>query len=109
MASSTHTTLSDYAHLLQVPLGLIFRNENVNEEMLSILQQFNTYLPESGDGGVDPQLFSGDQLSVERAVNIICSVMNGRTTEERLEGIHLQLGDWHAGVKLLSVSIDLSA
>ena len=54
-----------------MPLGIMFKNENVNEDMVSILQQFFSYLPKTGDGGVDGQLFSGDQLIVERAVNVI--------------------------------------
>lgn len=71
--------------------------------MVSILQQFFSYLPKTGDSG-DGQLFSGDQLTVERAVNVISSVANGFTPEDRLEGINLQLGDWHAAVKVLTVS-----
>jgi len=86
-----------------VPLGIMFKNENVNEDMMAILQQFHSYLPQTSDGGVDGQMFSGDQLTVERAVNVISSVANGYTPEDRLEGINLQLGDWHAAVKLLSV------
>ena len=72
--------------------------------MLGILQQFHGYLPQTHNGGIDGQLFSGDQLTVERAVNMISSVANGYTPKDRLEGINLQLGDWHAAVKLLSVS-----
>ena len=72
--------------------------------MLSILQQFHTQLLCSADNGYDSKLFSGDQLTVERAVNIISSVPNGYTTKDRLDRITLKLGDWHAGVKILSVS-----
>ena len=82
-----------------MPLGIIFKNENVNEDMMAILQQFHSYLPQTSDGGVDGQMSSGDQLTVERAVNVISSVANGYTPE----GINLQQGDWHAAVKLLSV------
>lgn len=92
----------------KVPLGIIFKNENINEDMLIILHQFYTYLPTSGDNEVDPQLFAGDQLTVERAVNVIASVSNGYTPEHRLEGTNFQIGDWHAGVKLLSVSPEFS-
>ncbi|XP_068699595.1 uncharacterized protein [Montipora foliosa] len=90
----------------KVPLGLIFKDENINDDMLAILQMFHTYLPKSSDAaiGVDGQLFSGDQLTVERAVNVIASVANGLTPQDRLDGIHLQLGDWHASLKLLSIS-----
>lgn len=90
--------------IFQVPLGLIFKNENANEGMIEILQQFHGYLPQTHNGGIDGQLFSGDQLIIERTVNIISSVANGYTPKDRLEGINLQLGDWHAAVKLLSVS-----
>ena len=45
--------------------------------MMSILQQFHSYLPKTGDGGVDGQLFSGDQLTVEKAVTVIASMANG--------------------------------
>lgn len=76
--------------------------------MLEILKKFQTYLPRKADGEYEGQLFAGDQLSVERAVNLISSVANGYTPEDRFEGINLQLGDWHAGVKLLSVSMGLT-
>ena len=73
--------------------------------MLEILQMFHTYPPKSSDAaiGMDGKLFSGDQLTVERAVNVIASVANGLTPQDRLDGIHLQLGNWHASVKLQSV------
>jgi len=34
-------------------------------------------------------------------------VANGLTPQDRLDGIHLQLGVWHASVKLLSVSVHI--
>ena len=70
-------------------LGVIFSNE----DMLSILQQFHTYLPPSADKGYDSHLFSVDQLTVERAVTVISSVANGYKPKDRLEGITLQLGN----------------
>lgn len=71
--------------------------------MLAILQQCHSYLPQTDDGDIDSQLFSGDQLTIERAVNVISSVANGLTPQDRLDGVNLQLGDWHAAVKLLSL------
>lgn len=85
-------------------MGLIFKNENVNEEMIEVLKKFHSYLPKKENGMVDGQLFTGDQLSVERGVNVISSVANGMTQEDCLEGIHMQLGDWHTSVKILNVS-----
>lgn len=46
----------------------------------------------------------GDQLSVERAVNCLSSLANGFAAEERLDGLHLEIADWHAELKFLSVS-----
>ena len=93
--------------IFQVPLGVIFKNENLNEDMLDILKKFHSYLPRKDDGGYDDQLFAGDQLTIERAVNVKASVANGYSPEDRLDGINLQLGDWHAAVKLLTVSVFL--
>lgn len=42
----------------------------------------------------------GDQLSVERAVNCLSSLANGFTAEERLDGLHLEIADWHAELTL---------
>ena len=48
----------------------------------------------------------GDQLSVERGVNGHMSLANGFTPEERLEGLHFEIADWHAGNKFLEVMYD---
>jgi len=88
----------------KVPLGIIFKNENINEDMLAILRQFHACLSSDDNGEMDSQLFSGDQLTIERAMNVFASVANGYTSEDRLEGMNFQIGDWHAGVKILSVS-----
>ena len=76
--------------------------------MLGILHQFHAYLPSDDNGEIDSQLFSGDQLTIERAVNVVASVANGYTSEDHLEGMNFQIGDWHAGVKILSVSFVLA-
>ena len=45
----------------------------------------------------------GDQLSVERGVNCLLELSNGFTKEERLEGLHFEIGDFHAAMKFLQV------
>ena len=40
---------------------------------------------------------------IERAVNAAQSRKNGLNAEERLEGFHWGVADWHAGMKLCSV------
>lgn len=47
----------------------------------------------------------GDQLTVERAVNARMTLRNGSTPEERLEGIHCEIADWHGRNKALGVRI----
>lgn len=72
----------------QVLLGVLFNNENINDEMVCILKKFQECLPHTqheNNEKFDPQLFSGDQLSVERAINVIQSVSNGYTEKDRLE------------------------
>lgn len=87
-------------------MGVLFKNENVTEDMIEILKHLQTYLPFTSVNGEKKfvnQVCAGDQLSMERAVNAIHSVSNGYTPEDRLEGFNLQLGDWHTGVKILEV------
>ena len=43
-------------------------------------------------------------LSVERAVNCLLQVSNGYTPKERLEGLHFEAGNFHAGIKFMQVS-----
>ena len=41
-------------------------------------------------------------------MNVVASVSNGYTPEDRLEEMNFQIGDWHAGVKILSSSPEFS-
>ncbi len=64
------------------------------------------FVPYSGEGEerhYASQGNVGDQLSVERAVNCLLQVSNGYTPEERLEGLHFEAGDFHAGIKFMQV------
>lgn len=47
----------------------------------------------------------GDQLTTERTVNCILSMANGFMPDDRLEGMHAEIADWHAEMNLLGVSI----
>ena len=87
-------------------MGVLFKNENVTEDMIAILKKFQFYLPFASVNGEKRFVCVCDQLSVERAVNSIHSVSNGYTPEDRLEGFDMQLGDWHTGVKILEVRLD---
>ena len=67
-------------------------------------KNFMHICPQTGEDQFDSQLFAENQLTVERATNVVASVSNGYSAKDRLEGINLQLGDWHAAVKILDVS-----
>ena len=91
----------------KLPMGVIFKNENITEDMIETLKKFQLYVPiviENGAKKYVSQLCAGDQLTIERAVNSIHSVSNGYTPEDRLEGFTMQIGDWHTGVKILEVN-----
>ena len=50
----------------------------------------------------------GDQLTVERGVNCMLSMANGFSQDDRLEGIHVEIADWHAEMNFLGASSNCS-
>lgn len=95
-------------NFFQTFLGVLYHNENSADGILEILKELHKYVPFSGEGeqkSYADQGVVGDQLTVERAVNGHASLSNGFTTEERLDGLHFQIADWHAGNKFLQVNI----
>ena len=86
---------------------MIYENENDAHGILRVLQELHQYVPYHGDDEnrvYGEQGVVGDQLSVERAVDGQCSLANGFSPEERLEGLHFEIADWHGGNKFLEVS-----
>lgn len=74
--------------------------------MLDILQQIRGYSPnlETADQTVRKSIpIVGDQLTVECGVNVIQAVQNAYTLEEKLEGIHMEIADWHTAFTFLNV------
>ena len=87
---------------------VIFESENDANGIQKILKELHGYVPFVGDGEerrYASQAIAGDQLTVERAVNAHMTLRNGFTPEERLDGIHCEVADWHSGNKALSVRI----
>ena len=73
---------------------------------MRVLQELHQYVPFDGDD--DERVYGqqgvvGDQLSVERGVNGHCSMANGFTPEERLEGLYFEIADWHGGNEFTEV------
>ncbi|CAH3165645.1 unnamed protein product, partial [Porites lobata] len=101
----------------QAPLGLLFKNENTNDDMIDILTELHQrYLPvmktTDGSGNVEIEVlqkvfFGGDQLTEERARNARQGRADGDTEFERLEGLIPKVEDWHAGRVLYQVLYDV--
>ena len=87
---------------------MIFSNGNTNEGIAEVLSEIQKYVPcyEDGEDKVYAgQGFVADQLSVERGVNCLLQVTNGLTAKERIDGIHLEVADFHTKMKFLQVCI----
>ena len=108
-------------------LGMLFENENANEGMQAVLNELHSYVPYadiekhttvnvvSEEDLLTPQVVTekqkrfsvqgvvGDQLSVERGVNSLMQIANGLTPEDRKDGIHFKIADFHSQMKFLQV------
>lgn len=74
--------------------------------ILTILKSLHKYVAacsEDEDKQCGEQGVVGDQLSVERGVNGHMSLENGFTPDERADGLHFEIADFHAGNKFLEV------
>ena len=90
-------------------LGIICENENYSDGIQKVLEQLHSkYVPFTTVGGdkvFGEQGFVADQLSIERGVNCLLHVSNGFTAEERLDGIHMEVADFHGQMKFLQVRL----
>lgn len=101
---------------IQVPLGVLLKNETNYEDMTDILDHYQTYipsvnceqsLPEEGktpDKQFITTLVGGDYLSVARARGAQLIRSTSELTEHTLDGIMPVAEDWHAKVCFLEVS-----
>lgn len=55
---------------LQVPLGILEKDENITEQMIDIVQHLQQYVPRRKDGMLIPILLGGDAFSVERGEGV---------------------------------------
>lgn len=89
-------------------IGMIYANSNESSGMQEVLEKIHeTYLPYTEDDGGIHQFSKlgvvGDQGSVERGVNALLQMQNGFTPKEQLDGLHLEIADFHGGMKFLQV------
>ena len=79
---------------MQIPLGILEKNESKTDEMIEILQHYQSYAPSVG-GNYIPIPLGGDGLSVLNGVSAKAGRRDGASPEDRLEGIVLRSEDWH--------------
>ena len=89
------------SYFSQIPLGCLPKNESLNEDMVDILEHLHSnYVPMSQVNGVktpaDFVCFGGDQLTEERSRNIQNAQADGRSVDEKLDGVWCKNEDWHA-------------
>ena len=93
--------------MFRVNLGVIFKDENKEEDMFDIVRKLHGVVPvvEVDDNEVFDRIpVVGDHKTLERGVEAQFSVRNGYSKAWRLEGLFFQLADWHHENKFLSVS-----
>ena len=110
---------------VQVPLGVYLKNENKLEEMVSIMETLQQYVPSIRYStclqiiqGEEQEtvhndyfcatLFGGDQLTVARAIGAQRIRANSEDGVARLQGLIPVVEDWHAKVCLFGVSYDFT-
>lgn len=109
---------------LQVPIGIIFKNENKLDEMVDIMDDLNAYVPTEVAHttveipGHEPQrmqvdtmhkvLVGGDQLTVARMKGAQRIRDNSEHDAARLKGFIPVVEDWHTKVCLLEVGLCLN-
>ena len=107
---------------MQVPLGIILKNENKGSEMGDILSHLHQYVPlkeftrqvyiPSLNDSVDCQtaaihriLFGGDQLTAACACGALKAMSNAASPgNKQLSGLISVVEDWHVEVIILEVS-----
>ena len=109
---------------VQVPLGILLKNESRDEDMVDIMKGLHPYVPThttqstqtipGSDTDIqDIQvvkdtfhviLFGGDQMTVARARGSQRIRKNSERGKERLEGLAPVCEDWHAKLCFLGMS-----
>ena len=105
---------------MQIPLGVLLKNENKGSDMVEILAHLHQYVPTRDyeeevyirsinetvavhKSEVRRLLFGGDQLTAARAHSALKAMSNATTATKRLEGIVPVVEDWHTQVCFLDV------
>ena len=74
-------------------------------EILTSLQNYQTFVGDDELRVYNEQGVVGDQLSVERGTNAQFHLANGFTPQERLENMHFEIADFHSEMKFMQVRV----
>eukprot|EP00731_Ephydatia_muelleri_P005283 Em0002g1459a len=107
---------------VDVPLGVLLKNENKLDDMVEIMDELHKYTPskttvqvfDDGNGDVErmeihhlsPIVLGGDQLTTARAIGSQCMKKNSHETTRRLVGFIPGTEDWHTKVCFMKASDD---
>ena len=106
---------------MQVPLGILLKNESSYEDMVDIMKSLHVYVPTQTTQsketipGSDIEvevvkdtshkiIFGGDQMTVARGRGSQRIRKNSERGQDRLEGLAPVNEDWHSKLCLLGVS-----
>ncbi|XP_065055033.1 uncharacterized protein LOC135683648 [Rhopilema esculentum] len=87
-------------------VGMIYTNSNESAEMEEIMKEIHSKYVPCNNGKCSSLAIVGDQGTVERGVNVLLQLSNGFDEVEWLDGLHLKVGDFHAGMKFLQFGYD---
>ena len=104
-------------NIIQVPLGVLPKNENKTSDMVSIMQEMHSYVPtepymeligtdetiEVPNAKIHPILFGGDQLTAARARAAKAGKVNSIDPSMKFNGLVPVAEDWHIRLNLLGV------
>ena len=103
---------------MQVPLGILSKNENKGNDMIDIMEHLHKYVPSVSyteevvikekvnarpRAVIYPVLFGGDQLTAARGRGAQKSRVNSMSPIVRFDGLIPCAEDWHTKVIFLEV------
>lgn len=91
---------------LQIPLGVLNKDESKISDMIDIMDTYQQYVP--AENFLTPTILYGDGLSCERANDAQNARINGQSARDRLEGLVPAIQEWHKRGILLEVKVILN-
>lgn len=91
--------------LLQVPIGVLDKDESKVSDTIDIMVEYHKYLLLQKNGDPMVIILHADGLSVERGNNAQCARINANYPWQQLHGVVLNIQEWHKRCILLQVSL----